>query len=189
MLNRALQAAGEDCGITVIVEERLDDQYDPEADTEDASSANSPPSSSSHAKVLDGHSLDPTDGHIFWDVSVVHPSADTFSGRSFHGKCVKHREKQKEKKYKHAVESQHNSIFLPVCFESYGAIGNKAKHLVHKIARHSISSSTITDIRNNILNMLSVQLQTGNGIIQREGIKQVLSAYPSPTRFTSSAPR
>ena len=100
------------------------------------------------------------------DVSVVHPTCDTYRHRACQGslRAAAAVERSKCRQYEARATAEH-ALFFPFIVETYGGWGKKARELVKLVAEHAIDCSplwSVADVRRGIQKGVSEQLQLRN---------------------------
>ena len=130
-----------------------------------------------------------SDGHFFLtslsahtDVSVVHPSSASYLKAATKplGACLG-REKKKDNLYLRRAQSN-GSLFFPLVFESYGAVGQRVRDFIRLLndeaGKNSISKLYGLSVYDFMLRFLSTVLQTSNAIICSGGSVSSRSRAP-----------
>jgi hypothetical protein len=122
------------------------------------------------------------------DVSVINPTAQTYvrNAAIIPRSAADHRERAKVNKYATAVDIEEKSVFLPLVWEAFGAVGRQTRALLNQMAtvanelRTSRSDRAFVKYASYVL---SVALQEGNAFIIKEGLKRAPSGnkrrYPT----------
>lgn len=114
----------------------------------------------------------------FVDVSVTHPGASyTATAQSPLG-AASLRERVKKAKYDEWAQ-QHYGVFVPLVFESYGAMGDLARAFVGQLNTERLSQPEGQDLPDqtaSMLQQLAVALQNGNARVQDEGLLRARTA-------------
>jgi hypothetical protein len=109
------------------------------------------------------------DGYDFVDVSVVHPGSSFTRVAQKAGGAAKQREAAKRTKYEE-LRKTYGAEFVPLVFESYGAMGEAAHKFFTKVGTWITAILDTCDQRPFVVQRLSVALQIGNFFIQKDGL-------------------
>ena len=112
------------------------------------------------------------DRTLYTDIVCTSPLAPTNLRGAISRKAVDRAEKRKNRKYKADLREEDGNQFKPFSIDSFGALGGSAREIVDHIAEQADFNSPYllsgSEVKNALLNELSVKLQKENSRITRK---------------------